>query len=211
MKKVSKKLQNFIDSIAIIGDSQIPNDDGKIYYTKYDHSYLTRVGMENAVNFLLKSGITDQLQGINMNSESDGPGPCCIGFSPVEQKWYGWSHRAIFGFGVGSECKKGHIHYRADNKETFADQCLEFWCDEEYNSGDSRIEFGDNIDDTTGKTMSGVWVRYTYNNVVPNKKMRGTKYEQFIPFPDTWGRGEWTAKTLEDAQMMAVDFAKGIA
>jgi len=32
---------------------------------------------------------------------------CSIGFCEKEQKWYGWSHRAIFGFGIGSEVKKG--------------------------------------------------------------------------------------------------------
>ncbi len=26
---------------------------------------------------------------------------CCIGFSKTEQKWYGWSHRAIVGFSRG--------------------------------------------------------------------------------------------------------------
>lgn len=26
---------------------------------------------------------------------------CSIGFCSPEQKWYGWSHRAIYGFGVG--------------------------------------------------------------------------------------------------------------
>jgi len=26
-----------------------------------------------------------------------------IGFSEEEQKWYGWSHRAIFGFGINDE------------------------------------------------------------------------------------------------------------
>lgn len=30
-----------------------------------------------------------------------------IGFSRKEQKWYGWSHRAIHGFGVGDKCKNG--------------------------------------------------------------------------------------------------------
>ena len=31
---------------------------------------------------------------------------CSIGFNEKEQKWYGWSHRAIFGFGIGSEVKE---------------------------------------------------------------------------------------------------------
>ncbi len=28
---------------------------------------------------------------------------CSIGFSEKEQKWYGWSHRAIYGFGIGDK------------------------------------------------------------------------------------------------------------
>lgn len=29
----------------------------------------------------------------------------CVGFSEKEQKWYGWSHRAIHGFKIGDKCK----------------------------------------------------------------------------------------------------------
>ena len=32
---------------------------------------------------------------------------CSIGFHTEEQKWYGWSHRAIFGFEIGSIVKEG--------------------------------------------------------------------------------------------------------
>ena len=32
---------------------------------------------------------------------------CSIGFCEREQKWYGWSHRAIYGFGVGDVVKEG--------------------------------------------------------------------------------------------------------
>lgn len=32
---------------------------------------------------------------------------CSIGFCEKEQKWYGWSHRAIFGFGIGDIVKEG--------------------------------------------------------------------------------------------------------
>lgn len=28
---------------------------------------------------------------------------CSLGFNEKEQKWYGWSHRAIFGFGIGNK------------------------------------------------------------------------------------------------------------
>lgn len=30
-----------------------------------------------------------------------------LGFSKEQQKWYGWSHRAIFGFGIGDVVKEG--------------------------------------------------------------------------------------------------------
>jgi hypothetical protein len=32
---------------------------------------------------------------------------CSIGFCDREQKWYGWSHRALYGFGIGDVVEKG--------------------------------------------------------------------------------------------------------
>lgn len=32
-----------------------------------------------------------------------------IGYAPKEQKWYGWSHRAIYGFKVGDTVKQGDV------------------------------------------------------------------------------------------------------
>lgn len=34
---------------------------------------------------------------------------CSIGFCPKDGKWYGWSHRAIYGFKKGMVGKKGHM------------------------------------------------------------------------------------------------------
>lgn len=31
---------------------------------------------------------------------------CSIGYSPKENKWYGWSHRALYGFTIGDVVKK---------------------------------------------------------------------------------------------------------
>lgn len=40
--------------------------------------------------------------------QSRTPGHACsIGFCEREQQWYGWSHRAIFGFGIGAIVEKG--------------------------------------------------------------------------------------------------------
>ena len=34
---------------------------------------------------------------------------CSIGFCSQEWKWYGWSHRAIYGFAIGHVTKKGNV------------------------------------------------------------------------------------------------------
>jgi hypothetical protein len=75
----------------------------------------------------------NSLQGTPENSKT-----VSVGYSPKERKWYGWSHRAKYGFGVGSTVKKGDIAYKEK-------------------------------------------------------------------------KGEWTAKTLEDAKQMAIDFAENIS
>ena len=196
-KKVPKKLQKFIDSIATIGNSNIPNDNGKIYYSKVDGAYLTRVGSEKNLNFLLKRGITEQIQ--------DGygePRTCCIGFNPIEQKWYGWSHRAIFGFGIGSECKQGNCGFKPSNKDEFIKREMSFWGDLEYAVNDI-VEYEEK--------ENGILIYYIYNDKVPNKKLIGTKYEHLSEYPTEWGKGEWTAKTIDDAKQMAIDFARSVS
>ena len=194
-KKVTKKLQKFIDLISTVGESDIPNDDGKIYYSNVDGSYLTRVGMENDLGFLLKLGITEHIKS-------------GLGFNPTEQKWYGWSHRAIYGFGVDSACKKGDCGYSSDNKKDFAEENLNWYgdvdMDETYKENATVKEF---IQDG----ILGVLVEYRYNNEVPNEKMRGVAKISFEPYPEKWGKGEWTAKTLDEAKEMAIDFAEGVS
>lgn len=51
------------------------------------------------------------------------PSVCSIGYSVKDGKWYGWSHRAIYGFKVGSKVKKGNCGYRGKEwaAETTAD------------------------------------------------------------------------------------------
>jgi len=42
-------------------------------------------------------------RGIKPELVSPDHNVCSIGFCEREQKWYGWSHRAISGFGIGFE------------------------------------------------------------------------------------------------------------
>lgn len=202
-KPVTKKLQRFIDSISYRGDSNIPKDDGKVYYSNWGGAYLTRVGMENSLNYLLKKGITEQISDGN-----DGTNSACIGFNPIEQKWYGWSHRAVFGFTIGSDCKKGHCGYEPDNKENFTEDCLRFW-------GDTDMDDTHKTNPTATEKIQdgklGIYISYIYDNKAPNKSMRGQISGMFTEYPEKWGKGEWTAKTIEEAKLMAIDFAEGVS
>lgn len=58
------------------------------------------IGDPETAEFLcVKKGIAPELMGAGK--------VCSIGFCEKDQKWFGWSHRAIFGFGVGDEVAEG--------------------------------------------------------------------------------------------------------
>ena len=79
---------------------------------------------------------------------------CSIGWQAVEKKWYGWSHRAIYGFGVGSTVKKGDCGYLPVDRADFVEESLKFW------------EVG------TGK-----WIDCESKLVKRNKKLLGIEYD----------------------------------
>ena len=91
----------------------------------YTPDTMAYIGDEDWAKKLIEMGIKPQL------SDNEHR-VCSIGFCEKEQKWYGWSHRAIFGFGVGSEVKKGDCAYQASNKRDFQHQQREFWDDKEF-------------------------------------------------------------------------------
>lgn len=198
MKRITKKrLFEFIDKVSDKKPSKIPGDGGtKCYYSKVDGSYLTRAGMEEkGFKYLLRLGITDQLQ----NTKSNSNHTTNIGFNPEEQKWYGWSHRAIYGFGVGSKVKKGDCAYCPTDKNDFLDDNVRFWSDDHHKNVKGKF------------VASGVQISWEYDNKIPNKKIRGTINSVLCDFPTEYGKGEWTAKTIEDAKQMAMDFAESVS
>jgi len=46
-------------------------------------------------------------RGIRPELAVPGDTTCTIGFCPKELKWYGWSHRALYGFGIGHVTQEG--------------------------------------------------------------------------------------------------------
>ncbi len=53
-----------------------------------------------------KIGIKPELR-TGPREEHCGGHVCSIGFCEQDQKWYGWSHRALFGFDIGYEVFAG--------------------------------------------------------------------------------------------------------
>ena len=56
----------------------------------------------NLLKRLFERGITEQIQARQKPAKGE-IGVAQIGFNPKQKKWYGWSHRAIGGFGIGDK------------------------------------------------------------------------------------------------------------
>lgn len=125
---------------------------------------------------------------------------CSIGLGD-DGKWYGWSHRALFGFEIGSTTKAGDCSYKANNREDYEQQVLNFFCGDDDCHQNPRIE----------RTTDGFDVVADYADKVPNEKLRGTEYRSSQTYPDQYGKGEWVAETIEDAKQMACDFAESVS
>ena len=196
------KNEEYLELVAYTGPSTIPDDDGLIYYSKFDDSYITRVGMEDTITHLVSRGITEQLQ--------HG-----IGFSPTAQKWYGWSHRAIYGFGVGSKVSKDDCAYSPTCKEDYIQASLKFW-----NIDDGIWRECESPDVTCTTSLVSLDDNYMQDDqlgfmLVSETKFKGADrdytHNNFTPYPEQYGRGEWIAETLEDAKQMAIDFSEVVS
>ena len=204
-------VNKYLDKIAykaeidIIGNGEL----SKVYKSKFDDSYITHVGMEKSVKFLADREITEEL--------THG-----VGFSPKDNKWYGWSHRAIYGFEIGSTCKKGDCHYTPDTPEKLIDDHAEFYADISDECAERKRAECQILPDRSGIRI----LPHPIILPVVNDLMELDSYldrEGYTKPPEEidivkddfyvieCGRGEWTAKTMEDAKQMAKDFNEGVS
>jgi hypothetical protein len=150
---------------------------------------------------LLKCGITKPERGGSRSGNI-----CNIGYSNTDGKWYGWSHRAMFGFEIGSEVKKGDCAYTPVDLEDFMDGMTQFWSDDDHiNTG--TVMCGE-LDENGDKVVHTTW---KYTDKIPNEQLRGTISGSHSVIPDQYGKGAWIAETNEDAKQMASDFAEGVS
>ena len=199
--------KEYLDKVAYIQDSENSLTEGtREYRSKYDDSYITLVGMEDNINYLADREITERL--------THG-----VGFSPKDKKWYGWSHRAIYGFEVGSTCKKGDCHYTASTPEELIDDRAEFFSSISKECADQTRAECQILEDRSGirilTTPIKMQVAHSAEELIDGIEGQIDLPEENV-FEDSLyeiecGKGEWTAKTMEDAKQMAVDFNEGVS
>lgn len=195
----SEYIKNFLKEVP--GDIEPTHT---IFVTKDNELYVGYKGIddvrESMIDILAKYEITQLDTQESWKTSSKKYPVACIGFSEKLQTWYGWSHRAFYGFQIGSKVSIGDCAYKSPNKEDYEKRALEFWEDSDYL--DMHIERGDDP-----RYFKVVW---TYSNRIQNEKLRGMKNDVIYKYPEVYGRGEWQAETLEDARQMALDFADGV-
>ena len=94
-------------------DWEVNKCDGPMKMISYYNHNDVYIGMEKEAKYLCdERGIFPEKIDIDHST-------CSIGFNKEEQKWYGWSHRAIFGFGIGHVTKKGDCQTESGWTEEF--------------------------------------------------------------------------------------------
>jgi hypothetical protein len=169
--------------------ANLNNDDRLYMVTCYnrDKKYIGTV--EDTWNLMEKYNI------IKFETTKETDKVCSIGFDRRNKKWYGWSHRAIYGFTIGSKVKKGSCGFVPSSKEEFLEGIIKWY------------DYYDDIKTEEGITVDGKpGIRITGTN--KTSKLESNTFEIY---PEKWGKGEWEAKTLEDAKQMAIDFANGVS
>lgn len=195
-------VEEWLDLVAY----KTKNDMSIVYLSKFDNSYITMLGQENNVSFLAEKEITEQL--------THG-----VGYSPKDNKWYGWSRRAIFGFNIGSTCKKGDSHYMPATPEELIDGYAEFYSDISEELVNEKRKECQILPDRSGiRVLPAPLMIPVANSIeeLTNFIVDEVNLEEEDIFKDKFyeikcGKGEWTAKTMEDAKQMAIDFNEGVS
>lgn len=156
-----------------------------VAYPAYD-SGLGAVTLHNMAytvggNFIGHLDLATQLYDIGIVPElGDNNEICNIGFCESTNSWYGWSHNMLSSFTIGSTVRGGDIAYKHRTP---------FEILHKYDS----------------------WFSSMGSEVVAVVESGGVTFvsqfeERFCPL----GRGEWVAKTLDDARQMALDYVNGL-
>lgn len=197
--KFQRNYPGYIYRRELVDDSDFGGNGALEMVNCYESENGQWIGSAKTARMLCKKYGLRQLQKIK-----DSHCVCSIGFNEKEQKWYGWSHRAIYGFGIGSTCTKSDCSYCPTDETDAIEDGIRFWSEADHLN--VRAE-----DPIKYEGYRGVWIRWEYAKDIPNEKSRGTTGGTFHCFPDAYGKGEWISQSIEDAKQMAIDFAEGVS
>lgn len=146
----------------------------------------------------------------------NGNSVCSIGFSPKDNKWYGWSHRALYGFGVGSKVVKGDCAYVGATPEDLIDGHANFFADISPESAQRHREECQVLEDRSGIRILHAPLKIAMANSIEEALDDEAELTEVDIHKDAFsvikcGRGEWIANSIADAKQMAIDFANGVA
>jgi len=189
LKKVS-----FIKRIDINGEFY------DAHVSKVDEGFLCLTNPFSKYGGIIRTLTNHEIIPMRRSSDTN---TCSIGVG--KQGMYGWSHRAIGIFNIGSKINKGGIGYFPVDWDDFLDASRQFWEDDKFHNW-TKSERG-----FDGDGVECAVVTYEMNDSVPNEKIRGTVRTQYMHPPKVWGKGAWVAKTPEDAMQMAMDFAESVS
>lgn len=175
-----RHLKQFLAAGCTVREVHLHGPDGS--YAGY-----TGKGGAGQLRSLLKRGIVAPIRA------DEGDNVASIGRGN-DGKWYGWSHRAIYGFGVGHTVKKGDCGYEPSTREEVI-EATRAWHTED------RKE---NL--VVDPQEDGIHL--TYDIVCRDGRREHREYVE--PWPPL-GRGEWTAQTDDDCKQMAIDFANSVS
>lgn len=185
---ITKSAREYAEQFDIPLLGAIPNDpaiDFDISYAETLDGLL--IGEPGDAKYLC-----DEL-GIKPELREEGLTTCTIGFSEKLNKWFGWSHRAICGFTIGSKVSKGDVAYVPTDLEDARETAIRYWSDSA-----KKVTAIDHIDEQ-GNFCFMIKINEP-----------ATFLLTYYP-PEKYGNGEWTAKTMEDAKQMAIDYARAIS
>lgn len=197
LKKVCKEVESNIDDKSIIYVTK----DTEVYVGL--KGFTEKSGHDSFIDYLIEHEINFIDATPKFKERREKYPVANIGFSEKENKWYGWSHRGVCGFTIGSEVKKDNVAYNPSTAEDYEEYYIRFWS---YGANDYIENIF--IDE---RTEDGFYLITKYNDKVPNKKLRGTSYKMFVEYPKSYGKGEWKAETIEDAKEMAINYADNIS
>lgn len=100
--KISGKLPDSPYSVKHWTQEEVDRLPDFIYYiSNVDNGY---IGAQEEYDYLVT---TKKLILIQKSKKEHNT--CSIGYNAEENKWYGWSHRAIHGFTIGDEVEEGDL------------------------------------------------------------------------------------------------------